>query len=153
MSGGTVVAEMARPGWFRHVLGRGQAIRLPDGRWWRLMSVEVAKHVCPVVVAEEGGKVAIAEPAPGGEYRVTTRDRGFSLVPGRGNGTLWRAKRWTVREWGDEVAIITRRPRSIVASRPIPLGAVLVAFAAIEYGIPGEGDMGVPPLQWNPGRA
>jgi hypothetical protein len=49
-----------------------------------------------------------------------------------------RANRWMIRHHEDELAVITRNPRTVEAEQPVHLGAVLLAFALIRYGILGE---------------
>ena len=146
--GDEVLAKLGQPGWLRIMLGKGQSIELADGTRWRLVSMEKTKWICLVVVAEAGGKVALAEPAEGVRYRISTRDRGYDLIPARSGGSMWRSRDWIMYEYGEAVATLTRRPPTVSTETPISLGAVFVALAAMEYGIPGEDDMGVPPLRW-----
>ena len=42
------------------------------------------------------------------------------------------------------MARFTRRPRTLVADAPVPLGAALVAFVVMQFGVPGQEKLAAP---------
>ena len=139
-----LIASLDRFGWVRIFLGRGQQIVLADGESWRLRSVEVAGDVCPVVVDSSARKVAIAAPGVG-NYGINGKDYGYLLNP-EDPRRMQRADTWKLHHFEDELATLTRRPLSIEAVRPVPLGAVFLSFALVRFGIPGESRL--PRMRW-----
>lgn len=133
--------DVGRLSWFSVFFGRGQKIRLPDGTRWRLRAMTRGRHVCPVIVAETGGKIALSGPGDR-NYGIATRDRSFVLSPA--DGSPRRARTWVLDEHGERVATLTRKPFTITAVPgvpAIPLGAALLAPVLMRFGVLGEAEL------------
>ena len=133
---GTVLASLGRSGWVKVFFGRGQRIVLPDGSRWRIKSLGTGGTISPAIFDSSKRKVAIASVGVGG-YGINGRDYGCVLYQAE-KKRFTRANTWVIRHHDDELAVITRHPRTVEASRPVHLGAVLLSFALIRYGILGE---------------
>lgn len=103
----------------------------------------VGRTLAPVIVDANRAKVAMSG-FSGGAYGITTRDTGYVLM----RTARRRQRRWILREHEDEIAILTTRPAAIHAERPVPIGAILLAFHLARYGIVGEHDTGIPKFSW-----
>jgi hypothetical protein len=109
---------------------------LADGSKWRLKSLECAGAVCPAILDADKLKIAVSSVAGGG-YGINGKAFGFMFYRGE-KKRFSRANRWILRHYEDEVAIVARYPAAIDASEPVHLGAVLLAFTLVRYGILGE---------------
>ena len=76
-----VLAEIGRFGWFRIFFGPGQRIRLPDGTRWRLKSIGRTRYISPLIVNDEGLRVAEAAPGIKKAYGINGPDYAFTLYP------------------------------------------------------------------------
>jgi hypothetical protein len=47
-----------------------------------------------------------------------------------------------------ELAIVTRSPLSVTTRRPVHLGAVLISFALVRFGLPEESAPVMPSFRW-----
>lgn len=141
------IAEMGRGGWFRVYLGSGQKIALSDGARWRLGSFGVGGGVGLVVRNERRQRVAVACLSPGDVYGINGKDYSLTLTP---NDTprFARANSWVLRQFEEELAVITRHPLSVEASSPVHLGAVFLAFALVRLGVPDESKPRIPAFRW-----
>ena len=142
---GEVLALTGRWGWFKVFFGFGVRIELPDGDRWRIRSVGVGGAIWPVIVDSSRRKVATAGIAHG-TYGINTKHGAFVFIPSgrRGAGR----KRWMLRRFEEELAVVTRSPLSVEAMHPVPLGAVLMCFVLMRYGIPGESAPRFPSFRW-----
>ena len=140
---GRVLAELSRDSWFWIYFGRGRRIQRPDATRWRLTAVGSGTSIVPMVVTTTG-KLAIAGALGQRSYGITGPDYGFKFFPVERTGL--RTSAWTLREFDLELARFG--PRTIEATRPVPLAAALLCFALIRYGIPGEANLGIPQFQW-----
>lgn len=136
VQGDVVLASMGRTGSLKVSLGRGQRIELADGSQWRLKSLQHAGAICPVILDADKRKIALSSVATGG-YGINGKEFGFTFYGGE-KERFTRANRWTLRHYEDDVAIIDRYPAAIEACEPVHLGAVLLAFALVRFGILGE---------------
>lgn len=132
------VAEVGRYSALNIFLGRGQRIGLPEGVHWRLRSAPWSRFVCPRVVDGAGLRLAISAPGHG-NYAITCRDRGFTLIPAERRPGRPRA--WQLLEFDEPVAAIRRNPYVASVTRPVPLQAVLLSFALSAFGVMGEKDL------------
>lgn len=138
MHGDESLASLGRFGALRVFLGRGQKIRLPDGRLWRLKARRWRRHVCPVLVDETGRR--LADSAPGiGDYAITCKDCAYTLIPAEDRPG--RARQWQLVHFGEPVADVRRNPYRAVVSEPIPLPALLMAWGLTGLGVMGEKDL------------
>lgn len=144
-----VLAHLGRTGWFKIYLWSGQRIELSDGARWRLRSIGARGSVSPLIVEVDGRKVAIAG-LRNGSYGISGRDFACVLYPAH-KPRIGRANRWILRQFEQELALITRQPLSVEAAAPVHLSAVLLSFALIRYGLPDEAKPGIPVFRW--GRA
>ena len=133
---GQVLASMGRSGWIKVMLGRGQRVELADGAAWRVQALGVAGSICPAVFDADGRKVAISS-LRDAKYGINGKDYGCILYASD-KRRFSRADRWIMREYETELALFTRYPASVRADEPVHLGAVILAFALIRYGISGE---------------
>jgi len=131
-----VLASVGRTGWFKVFFGRGQRIELADGSRWRIKSLGTGGSISPAIFDSSKRKVAISSVGVGG-YGINGMDYGCVFYQAD-KKRFARANRWMIRHHEDELAVITRNPRTVEASHPVHLGAVLLAFALIRYGILGE---------------
>ena len=136
------LAEIGRFGWFRIFFGRGQRVRLADGTRWRLRAVGRTRYICPVLVNQQGERVAEAAPGIKKSYGINGPDYAYTLYPAVAG---WgRARRWVLRDREKDAATLSRNPMSFDARLPVPLPAVLLAFAVANLGIPGEAFLHAP---------
>lgn len=131
-----VIARLGRTGWIKVLFGRGQRIELADGSRWRVKAVGVAGTIAPAIFDADKRKIALTGVGEG-SYGINGRDYGAALYQTE-KRRFQRANRWIIRHHDDDLAEITRHPPSVVATRPVHLGAILVSFALIRYGILGE---------------
>jgi hypothetical protein len=136
VQGDVILASMARTSWIKVFIGRGQRIKLADGSEWRLKSLGRAGAVCPAILDADKRKIAVSSVAVGG-YGINGKAFGFMFYRGE-RMRFSRANRWILRRYEDEIAIMVRYPAAVVASEPVHLGAVLLAFSLVRYGIVGE---------------
>lgn len=141
-----VMALLARFSWWSTYFGRGQKIELPDGTRWRLRSVERGGVIRPVLVDTESRPVAIAV-AELGRYAINGERNAYVLYSANRRGFA-RRNEWVLRSYEQEDAVITSHPPAIEAFQPVPLPAVILSFALIKLGIPGEDGLHVPAIQW-----
>ncbi len=139
LADGTPLAAMGRYSWFNIYLGRGQRILLPSGEQWRMRAVGWANAICPVIVDAEQRKVARS--APGAKnYGINGPDYAYVLYADEGR----RRNRWILRHHENDVAAMTRRPRTIETDRPVPLAAALLGFVVMQFGVPGQERLAAP---------
>jgi hypothetical protein len=143
---GVALAHMGRTGWFRIYFGPGQRIELTDGQRWTVRSVGAGGAIRPVIVDSTRRKVAIAGLGHG-TYGINGKDYACALYPAH-KPRFGRANTWILRQFEDELAIITRHPASVEAPLPVHLGAVLLSLVLIRYGLPEESAPGIPSLRW-----
>ena len=91
-------------------------------------------------------KVAIAGSSHG-TYGITGKDFACSLYPAE-KPRVGRANEWTLRQFEDELATITRYPLSVDARQPVHLGAVFLAFVLVRHGLPDDSVPRVPSFRW-----
>lgn len=133
---GKVLASLGRSGWVKVFFGRGQRIVLADGSRWRIKSLGAGGVISPAIFDSSKRKIAISSVGVGG-YGINGRDHGCVFYQAEKKRFI-RANRWIIRHHEDELAVITRHPRTVEASHPVHLGAVLLSFALVRYGILGE---------------
>lgn len=143
---GKVLAHMGRTGWFKVYLGTGQRIEVPEQDRWTIRSVGIGGAFCPIIVDASGRKVALAGMSHGA-YGINGRDYSAVLAP-VDTPRIGRANTWTLRRFEDELATITRYPLSVDASLPVHLGAVLMSFVLVRYGLPEESKPRIPSFHW-----
>ena len=136
VQGDVALASMGRTSWIKVFMGRGQRIELADGSRWRLKSLGSAGAVCPAILDADKRKIALSSVAVGG-YGINGKAFGFMFYRGE-KKRFSRANRWILRHYEDEIAIVVRYPAAVDASEPVHLGAVLLAFSLVRYGILGE---------------
>jgi len=141
-----VLARLGRTGWFKVYLWSGQRIELSDGERWRLRSIGGGGSISPLIVNEERRTVAIAG-LRDGSYGISGRDFSCALYPAH-KPRIGRANRWILRHFEQELALITRHPLSVEAAVPVHLGAVLLSFALVRFGLPEETTPGIPAFRW-----
>ena len=136
VQGDASLASMGRTSWIKVFMGRGQRIKLTDGSEWRLKSLGAAGTICPAILDADKRKIALSSVAVGG-YGINGKTFGFMFYRGE-KQRFSRANRWILRQYEDEIAIVTRYPAAVDASESVHLGAVLLAFSLVRYGIVGE---------------
>jgi hypothetical protein len=139
------VADLGRFSALNTFFLRGQRIELPDGRRWRITAVEIGGMLRVVVADERRRRLAMAS-AGTRNYAIDGPDFAFWLNPaaaGRG-----RAVVWDLHDREGPVARFTRRPLAVAASGAVPLPAAVLGLLLVQFGIPGEGDLGVPTMRW-----
>jgi len=143
---GETIALLGRMGWFRIYFGRGQRIELVDGTGWTLTSTTTGGTISPVILDQSGRRVAQAG-FRHGTYGLNGRNYAAVLhradTSGRG-----RANRWMISDDDGELAIVTRSPLSVTTRRPVHLGAVLISFALVRFGLPEESAPVMPSFRW-----
>lgn len=140
-----VVAEVGRYSLLNVFLGRGQRVRLPDGRQWRVKSIGWHRYVCPVVLGPEGRGLAIS--APGHDsYAIDAPGRGLTMQPAESRPG--RPRKWTLRERDEEIGRLERNPFLAELYVPAPLSAVLLGFVLAAFGILGEKDLVANTTSW-----
>jgi hypothetical protein len=142
---GRLVAEVGRYSALNIFLGRGQRIRLADGTRWRVRSAPWHRYVCPRVVDGDRRRLATSAPGPG-DYRVTCRERAFTLIPAEKRPG--RARVWELIEFDESVARIRRNPYQAEIAEPVPLQAVVLSFALAAFGVMGEKDIAPTTTGW-----
>ena len=143
---GETIALLGRMGWFRIYFGRGQRIELADGTRWTLTSVTTGGTISPVILDSSGRRVTQAGWRHG-TYGINGRDYAAVLHPTDTRG-FGRANRWMLSDDDGEVAIVGRSPLSVVPRRPVHLGAALIAFALVRFGLPEESSPKMPTFRW-----
>lgn len=143
---GIVLARLGRTGWFKVFFGKGQRIELADGTRWTVRARSVAGTICPVVVDGSGRKVAMAGLTPGG-YGINGKDWAYELLP-TSRPKFGRADMWRLRRHDREEAVVSRTSLSVEASSPVHLGAVLLSFVVVRYGLPEESAPRIPTFRW-----
>jgi len=133
---GRVLASMGRSGLIKVMFGRGQRVELADGTKWRVKAMGIAGSICPAVFDAEKRKVSISS-LRDKKYGVNGRDFGCILYAAE-KRRFGRADRWIMREYETELAEFVRYPSSVRADEPVHLGAVILSFALMKYGILGE---------------
>lgn len=136
-------AQLGRDGWFRLYFGRGRRVELPDGKPWRIHSVETAGQLLPIVTCPDG-KLAVSVSMGARSYGIHGRDFAYSLYRSE-PGVLGRSA-WILREHETELARFGAG--GVHAERPIPLAAALLGFTLIKHGVPSDAAPSVPKLQW-----
>ena len=144
--GGHVLAHMGRTGWIKVYLGRGQRVELADGSRWAIRSIGIGGSFAPIIVDSSGRKVTLAGMSHG-TYGINGKDYSCVLTP-VDKPRIGRANRWVLRRFEDDLATITRYPLSVDASRPVHLGAVLMSFVLVRYGLPAESMPRIPSFRW-----
>ena len=143
---GTTLALLGRMGWFRIYFGRGQRIELADGTRWTLTSRTTGGTIGPVILDQSGRKVTQAG-FRHGTYGLNGRDYACVLHPADTRG-FGRANRWMLSNDDGELAVVTRSPLQVSARRPVHLGAVLMSFALVRFGLPEESAPVMPSFRW-----
>jgi len=126
---------------------RGQRVELAGGRRLRITAVELGGMLRVVVADEHRRRLAMAS-AGTRNYAIDGLDFAFWLNPA--SGGRGRAAAWDLHDSDGPAARFTRRPVVVSADRPIPVPAVLLGLLLVQFGIPGEGDLGVPTMRWGP---
>ena len=140
-----VAARLDRIGWLRIYLGRGVRVELADGTIWRIRATTLRGAVVPVIVDAERRKVAVGERGVG-NYGIAGRDYGYALNPG--HAPRRAGAEWIVRFYEDQVGTVRRRPLRFHAVEPVHLGAVLMSFVLMRYGVPGDVGPRLPAFRW-----
>ena len=143
---GNVLAQMGRTGWFKVYLGSGQRIDIPNEDRWTIRSIAVGGTFSPIIVDSSGRKVALAGMSHG-SYGINGKDYSCVLAP-VDQPMVGRANTWNLRRFEDNLATITRYPLSVDASHPVHLGAVLMSFVLVRYGLPEESMPRIPAFRW-----
>ena len=143
---GDVLAHMGRTGWIKVYLGSGQRVELPNGDRWTIRSIGIGGTFSPIIVDSSGRKVALAGMTHG-SYGINGKDYSCILAP-VDKPMIGRANTWILRRFEDEIATITRYPLSVDASVPVHLGAVLMSFVLVRYGLPEESMPRIPAFRW-----
>jgi len=143
---GDVLAHMGRTGWIKVYLGSGQRVELPNGDRWTIRSIGIGGTFSPIIVDSSGRKVALAGMSHG-SYGINGKDYSCVLAP-VDKPMIGRANTWILRRFEDEIATITRYPLSVDASVPVHLGAVLMSFVLVRYGLPEESKPRIPAFRW-----
>jgi hypothetical protein len=144
--GGDVLAHLGRAGWIKIYLGSGQRVELPNGERWRIRSIGIGGTFSPIIVDSLGRKVALGGVSHG-SYGINGKDYSCVLAP-VDKPMVGRANTWSLRRFEDELATITRYPLSVDASLPVHLGAVLMSFVLVRYGLPEESMPRIPSFRW-----
>jgi hypothetical protein len=143
---GDVLAHMGRTGWIKVYLGSGQRVELPNGDRWTIRSIGIGGTFSPIIVDSIGRKVALAGMSHG-SYGINGKDYSCVLAP-VDKPAIGRANTWNLRRFEDDLATITRYPLSVDASHPVHLGAVLMSFVLVRYGLPEESMPRIPSFRW-----
>jgi hypothetical protein len=143
---GNAVARLGRTGWLRIYMGSGQRIEIPTGEQWRVRAIGHGGSAYPVIVDSFGRKIAVAG-SRHGAYAINGKDYACALYPAE-KPLLGIANKWILRQFEDELATITRYPLSVNAALPVHLGAVLLSFALVRYGLPDDSRARTPAFHW-----
>ena len=144
---GDVLAQMGRTGWLRIYMGPGQRITIADGEHWRVRAIGTRGSMIPVIYDSKRRRVAMAASSHG-SYGITGKDFACSLFPAE-KRLVGRANKWTLRQFEDELATITRYPLSVQAKQPVHLGAVFLSFILVRHGLPDDSIPGIPSFRWS----
>lgn len=131
---GGEVASLASFGFFKVFLFGGQKIRVGD-REWRVQGVPWRRFVCPMLVDENGRRLATSVPGIS-DYSITCRDRAFTLIPAEQRPG--RPRRWELIEFGEPVAAVSRNPYEAEVTTAIPLPALIMSFVLATLGVMGD---------------
>ena len=143
---GSTVALLGRMGYFRIYFGRGQRVELADGTIWTVTSAVSGGSIRPLIVDEAARRVATAG-LNHGTYGINGRDYACVFHPGQAR-RLGRANRWMLTDGDQVLATVTRSPLSVMAHRPIHMGAVLLSFLLARFGLPEESAPQIPAFRW-----
>ncbi len=136
VAAGSTIARLGRDGPLRMFFGRGRRVQLVDGTEWRIKATSAGPYIVPIIKARDG-VVAFSGPVGGRHcYGINGRSFGLVLVP-LGPVRLLGQVAWQMRRHEDEVATIDA-DHVMHTNEPVPIPAVLLAFALIDHGIPGE---------------
>ncbi len=141
-----MLAQMGRTGWLRIYMGPGRRITIADGEHWRVRAIGTGGSMIPVIFDSNRRRVAMAS-SNHGVYGITGRDFACSLYPAE-KPLFGRANTWTLRQFEDELATITRYPLSVEAVLPVHLGAVFLSFILVRHGLPDDSVPRIPSFQW-----
>lgn len=133
-SGGREIARVGRYSAINTFLLRGQRIEI-GGRRWRMKGRGWHRMVVPVLLDEDGRKLATSAAGPD-DYAINCRDRAFSLIPAEERPG--RPRRWSLLSFNEPVAAIGRNPYEADISEPIPVPALLMAWTLATLGCMGE---------------
>jgi hypothetical protein len=146
---GATIALLGRMGWFRIYFGRGQRVELVDGTRWTVTSRTTGGTISPVILDRLGRKVALAGWRHG-TYGINGRDYACVLHPAEAALRFGRANRWQISDQEGRLATVIRSPLAVTVQRPLHLGAVLLSFALVRFGLPEESSPRVPSFRWGP---
>ncbi len=136
IAAGHTVARLGPDGPLRVFFGRGRRVQLVDGTEWRIKATTAGPYIVPIIKARTG-IVATSGPLGGHHcYGINGKEFGFVLIP-LDRVRLLREVAWLLRRHEDEIATIDTA-QVMHTNEPIPIAAVLMAFALIDHGIPGE---------------
>jgi hypothetical protein len=82
-----------------------------------------------------------------GAYAINVKKHAYAL-DSVDKPMLGTADEWILREFDGELATIARSPLSVDAALPVHLGAVLLSFALVRYGLPYESKVKTPAFHW-----
>jgi hypothetical protein len=138
--GERMLAQLGRDGALRMFFGRGRLVRLADGSEWRIRSTTSGRHIVPIITSPQG-LVALSGPLYAKRsYGINGPGYGYFLVP-LGHTGMRRPRAWVLRRFETDIATIDDWERRVEPREAIPLSAVLLAFALITHGIPGEASL------------
>lgn len=146
VSGDVTVALLGRMGYLRIFFGRGQMVELADGAKWTLKSISHGGTIRPLIVDDRRRKIAMAG-LNHGAYGINGRDYAYVLHPIT-PPRFGRATRWMLTDTDEVTATVTRSPMAIEAHHPVHLGAVLLSFLLVRFGLPEESAPKVPAFRW-----
>ena len=134
---GTRVAALGRDSSLNIMLGRGRRVLLANGVEWRIKGVSSGPYIVPVIRSRDG-TVARSGPLTGRRiYGIVGADFANTVFPLNRAGVM-QSQHWGIRERELDVGRIDQSAGSLEAHQPIHIATVLLAFALIEHGIPGE---------------
>jgi hypothetical protein len=134
------IARLGRDGSIRVLFGRGRKVQLADGTEWRIKALESGPFITPVIMSPSA-KIAGSGPLHARRsYGINLKDQSFTLIP-LGRVGLRLPRHWALRRDEIDVATIDIATRTVDAEEPVPTAAVLMAFALLTHGIPGEDDL------------
>jgi hypothetical protein len=73
-------------------------------------------------------------------YGINLKDQSYTLIP-LGRVGMRIPRHWTLRHHDVDAAAIDAVMRTVDADEPVPTAALLIAFALLTHGIPGENDL------------
>lgn len=134
------IARLGRDGSIRVLFGRGRRVQLADGTEWRIKALESGPFIAPVIMSPSG-KIAGSGPLHAKRsYGINLKDQSYTLIP-LGRVGMRIPRHWTLRHHDVDAATIDVVTRMADADEPVPTAAVLIAFALLTHGIPGENDL------------